>query len=48
MASRFGKMPTASVRRLISLFRRSGLLDQICRQTAGEGGEGQDVVAGLV
>jgi len=30
-----GKMPTTSVRRLISLFSRSsGLLDQICRQWA--------------
>ena len=36
MAGRSGKMPTTSVRRRISLLRRSwiGLLDQIWRQTA--------------
>src|SRR5690606_39846569 len=35
MASRLGKMPTASVRRRISLFSRSeGLLDQIWDQTS--------------
>src|SRR3990172_1103676 len=34
-AALLGKMPTTSVRRLISLFSRSsGLLDQICRQFA--------------
>ena len=35
MASLLGKMPTESVRRRISLLRRSwGLLDQICRHTS--------------
>ena len=35
VAALLGKMPTTSVRRLISLFSRSsGLFDQICRQCA--------------
>ena len=44
-AARFGKIPTTSVRRLISLLRRScGLFDQTCLQwIAGKGSEGQDV-----
>ena len=50
MASRLGKMPTASVRRRISRLRRSlGLLDQIWRQIVlGEAGEREDVGAGGV
>ena len=49
-AGRLGKMPTTSVRRRISLLRRScGLLDQIFFQWAsGEVGEGQGVGSGLV
>ena len=48
--ARSGKIPTTSVRRRISLFRRScGLLDQIwLPDLAREGGEGQQVVAGVV
>ena len=56
MASLLGKMPTESVRRRISLLRRSwGLLDQICRHTStgkaavGQqvGSRGVEVVSGL-
>lgn len=45
MASLLGKMPTESVRRRISLLRRSwGLLDQICRHTStGKAAVGQQV-----
>ncbi len=49
-AGRFGKMPTTSVRRLISLLRRScGLFDQTCLQWAtGKVLEGrQDLLAGV-
>ena len=45
-AARFGKIPTTSVRRLISLLRRSwGLFDQTCLPVGhrGKGSEGQDV-----
>ena len=44
-AARFGKMPTTSVRRLISLLRRSwGLFDQTCLSVdRGKGNDGQDV-----
>ena len=49
-AGRLGKMPTTSVRRRISLLRRScGLLDQIFFQWAsGKLEKGQDVGSGLV
>ena len=56
MASLLGKIPTESVRRRISLLRRSwGLLDQICRHTStgkaavGQqvGSRGVEVVSGL-
>jgi hypothetical protein len=49
MAARLGKMPTTSVRRRISLLRRSsGLLDQIWRQwVSGKGGERQDLISGV-
>ena len=45
MASLLGKMPTESVRRRISLLRRSwGLLDQICLHTStGKAAVGQQV-----
>ena len=57
MASLLGKIPTESVRRRISLLRRSwGLLDQICLHTStGKAAVGQqvgscglEVVGGLV
>ena len=50
MASLLGKMPTESVRRRISLLRRSwGLLDQICRHTStGKAAVGQQVGSGGV
>ena len=45
MASLLGKIPTESVRRRISLLRRSwGLLDQICLHTStGKAAAGQQV-----
>ena len=45
MASLLGKIPTESVRRRISLLRRSwGLLDQICLHTStGKAAVGQQV-----
>ena len=45
MVSLLGKMPTESVRRRISLLRRSwGLLDQICRHiSTGKAAVGQQV-----
>ena len=45
MASLLGKIPTKSVRRRISLLRRSwGLLDQICLHTStGKAAVGQQV-----
>jgi hypothetical protein len=50
MAARSGKMPTTSVRRLISLFKRScGLVLQIWRQSSlAEVPEGQQVTTGLL
>jgi hypothetical protein len=50
IAGRLGKIPTAAVRRRISVFSRScGLLDPIWRQISrGESGEGEEVVAGGV
>jgi hypothetical protein len=50
MASRVGQMPTTSVRLRISLFNRSRgfIAPHLAPDLAGEGGEGQDVVAGLL
>ena len=51
MASRPGKMPTTSVRRRTSLFSRScaGVVaPDLPPYLAGEGGEGQDVLAGVL
>jgi hypothetical protein len=50
MAARSGKMPTTSVRRRISLFKRScGLVLQIWRQSSpAEVPEGQQVTTGLL
>jgi hypothetical protein len=49
MASRPGKMPTMSVRRLTSLFSRSWVVGpDLPPDLAGEGGEREDVVAGVV
>jgi hypothetical protein len=49
MASRPGKMPTTSVRLLISLFSRSWVVGpDLPPDLAGEGGEREDVLAGVV
>jgi hypothetical protein len=48
MASQSGKMPTTSVLLGISLFRLGVVGPDLALDLAGEGGEGQDVVAGLV